>query len=131
MGIPRLTSHLQPYATSTILGCRTRDCSYHRRDQEERKIVVDGPGLAYHIYYKVLSQSSTVLNAYDAAPSSADIGQATTAFLHELELHGLLMYAFIDRQRLVINAVAEAPAVQVSTLMATSHPTKRKSGSAA
>lgn len=97
MGIPRLTSHLQPYATSTILGCNIPDCSHHRQNQKERKIFIDGPGLAYHVYYRVLSHRPTVLNAYDAAPSYAEIGQATIALLGELDLYGLLMYAIIQR----------------------------------
>lgn len=131
MGIPRLTSHLQPYATLTNLGCNTPECSHHHRKHKEHNIFIDGPGLAYHVYYRALSQSPTVSNAYDAAPSYSEIGQATIAFLHELESYGLLVYAFIERQHFIVDAVAKASAVQEFTSMATSRPTKRESGSAA
>lgn len=131
MGIPRLTSHLQPYATLTNLGCNTPECSHHHRKHKEHNIFIDGPGLAYHVYYRALSQSPAVSNAYDAAPSYSEIGQATIAFLHELESYGLLVYAFIERQHFIVDAVAKASAVQEFTSMATSRPTKRESGSAA
>ena len=99
MGIPRLTSQLQPYAGSAVLGCKTSQCSEHQSNllnASEKKIVIDGPGLAFHIFYSLLACKSLSLNAFDAAPSYAEIGRGVTAFLEELRLYGLKMYTILN-----------------------------------
>ena len=91
MGIPRLISHLQPYAITTIIGCKQPDCPQHQRRSSERNITIDGPGLAYHVYYRLLAYKPTLLNAYDAAPSYAATGTAVLGFLDELQFYGFTM----------------------------------------
>lgn len=71
MGIPRLITYLEPYATPAELG----GC----------KVIIDGPGLAYHIYYRLLSAKSRADNAILGAPSYAELGESTILFLDELQ----------------------------------------------
>ena len=94
MGIPRLISLLQPYAVSAVLGCKASHSSEHisNHPDEHNKVTIDGPGLAYHIFYALLAHKSHSLNALDAAPSYADIGQSVVIFLEELQHYGLTMY---------------------------------------
>ena len=93
MGIPHLAQLLQPYAVSTVLGCKTPACKKHKLQQGilEREIIIDGPGLAYHVYYKILAHKPRTLNAVDAIPSYSEIGNATITFLDELVSYGLRM----------------------------------------
>ena len=90
MGIPRLTSYLQPYFTSTILGCSTLDCCEHGR--QSTILVIDGPGLVYAVYYRLLAWKSQSLTALDAQPSYREIGNATVQFLEQLRACGIIMY---------------------------------------
>ena len=88
MGLPRFVGQLQHYSISTTLGHK----STHRNensgdDTVPLKFVIDGPALAYHIYYRLSHRS----NALEALPSYGQIGQATIAFLSELEAHHVQM----------------------------------------
>ena len=90
MGIPRLTSHLSPYAISTILGCEKPDCNTHqtRTWQNDNKIIVDGPSFAYEIYNRIVVSET---DALDAIPTYDEIGKTAVCFLNELERCGLIM----------------------------------------
>ena len=94
MGIPYLTQLLQPYAISTILGCKSEQCRSHRIEsgRSARKIIIDGPALAYHVYHTVLREKPNLLNAFDAIPTYNETGNAFLTYLGELESHGLAMY---------------------------------------
>ncbi|KAL8938978.1 MAG: hypothetical protein Q9216_003604 [Gyalolechia sp. 2 TL-2023] len=100
MGIPRLAGHLQPFAVSATLGSDPN--SIAASDTPETRhfssnVVIDGPGLAYHVYYKSLAGQSSTLNAYDARPSYRDIGEAFLVYLQEMEAHGLVItHIFFD-----------------------------------
>ena len=93
MGIPHFAQLLQPYAVSTVLGCKTPDCERHRlrKGTSERQIIIDGPGLAYHVYHKILAYRPRTLNAVDAIPTYSQIGNAAITFLDELGSYGLRM----------------------------------------
>lgn len=89
MGIPRFAGHLQHYSVSTTLGHK----SAHDNDSDTvdpPKFLIDGPGLAYHVYYR-LAHRFNALGAFDALPSYDQIGQAAIAFLSELEAHHVQM----------------------------------------
>ncbi|KAI4132119.1 MAG: hypothetical protein LQ338_000873 [Usnochroma carphineum] len=86
MGISRLASHLQAYSTTSILGYRGIDSSNDGIDTLEI-FIIDGPGLAYHIYHRLLAHRSTVLKGLDAISSYTEIGQAFIAYLDLLETH--------------------------------------------
>ena len=117
MGIPRLISYLQPYSVPAVLGCKTPQCSEHHRDHpsDNGKVVIDGPGFAFHVFYALLACKPPSLNPFDATPSYAEIGQAAIAFLQELRLYGLTMYKLLN---ISIWSSAEIYAARKSTLMA-------------
>lgn len=93
MGIPFLTQLLQPYAVSTILGCKSEQCKSHRIESERsaRSIIIDGPALAYHVYYTILREKPNLLNAFDAIPTYTETEDAFLTYLEELESYGLVM----------------------------------------
>ena len=90
MGIPRLIGLLNPYSVSVSLGCSNEECSIHPRSSSP--LIIDGPGLAYAIYYRLLACKPTHLNALDAQPSYNEIGNATLRFLEQLRECGVAMY---------------------------------------
>ena len=92
MGIPRLTSHIQPYLIPTALGCNTPGCDEHVNPQKEpKKLIIDGPGLAYHLYYRLLAHRPYSSNTLDSVPSYDDLGKAALIFLDELQSCHVLM----------------------------------------
>ena len=93
MGIPHLAQLLQPYAVSTVLGCKTPGCERHRLQQgtSERQVIIDGPGLAYHVYHRILAHKPRTLNPVDTIPAYSEIGNAVLRFLDELRSYGLRM----------------------------------------
>ncbi|KAL8702466.1 MAG: hypothetical protein Q9201_004371 [Fulgogasparrea decipioides] len=89
MGIPRLVGHLQPYATDVTLGYKD-DKGRRTSDNDpagSSSVVIDGPGLAYHIYYRLVANTARSLNAFDAAPSYQEIGTGVTTYLAGLKAH--------------------------------------------
>ncbi|KAL8731904.1 MAG: hypothetical protein Q9181_004140 [Wetmoreana brouardii] len=91
MGIPRLAGHLRPYSINLTLGQKSHsdNTSSDNRSPCSSSIVIDGPGLAYHIYYRLLSNRSGPVSTFAAAPSYQEIGIGVTAYLAELEAHQL------------------------------------------
>ena len=86
MGIPRLTNRCLPYSIDTIIGCSDPDCGLHKA---RSSLVIDGPGLAYHLYYRLLSNKPITLNAIDAQPSYEEVGRAAVLYLRELQNHNI------------------------------------------
>ncbi|KAG9244562.1 XPG domain containing-domain-containing protein [Calycina marina] len=74
MGVPHLLSHLQPYAEPKRLA---------------GDAVIDGPGLAYHIYYICLKNKPWAKNGLEAIPTYDEIGATTIAWLNGLVLSGV------------------------------------------
>ncbi len=77
MGIPRLKTHLQPYATFK---------SAHHGTSE--KVVLDGPAMAYHVYYNWLA---TPAMASWLSPAQ-HVGRLVLQWLDRMERCGLIMY---------------------------------------
>ena len=73
MGVPRLITTLQPFS--------------ERRKLEGRKVVIDGPGFAYHIIHLCEQAVRPVLPLNQ--PSPALLGQTALAWLDRLESHGV------------------------------------------
>ena len=97
MGIPRLASHLQPYAIPVTLGCNDPGCKIHPDISSSvpfanQRFIIDGPSAAFFIYYKILAQKSHSLNALDAIPSYHELGNAIVVFFDELKTRGVEMY---------------------------------------
>ncbi|KAJ8060732.1 hypothetical protein OCU04_011036 [Sclerotinia nivalis] len=74
MGIPHLITFLRPYATLSSL--------------KGKDIVIDGPGLAYHIYHICLSTKKSAGNYFEASPSYKELGETVLAWLDGLERSG-------------------------------------------
>lgn len=92
MGIPRLTTHIQPYLIPTVLGCSIPDCETPSHPQgAQQKLIIDGPGLAYYLYYRLLAHKPDSLNGLDALPSYNELGRATLIFLDELQNRHVIM----------------------------------------
>ena len=77
MGIPHLITYLQPYSESKSL--------------KGENLVVDGPGLAYHIHHLCLRLRPGARNPFDAAPSYKELGEATIVWLNELQARGAIL----------------------------------------
>ena len=92
MGIPHLAQLLQPYAETTVLGCKTRQCEKHQINAISPNVIIDGPALAYHIYHKLHRQKHDISNAFDTQPSYKAIGSAIIRYLDELQSYNLQMY---------------------------------------
>ncbi|MCJ1469540.1 hypothetical protein MMC07_008173 [Pseudocyphellaria aurata] len=94
MGVAFLAKQLHAFAEFSPLGCKSEGCKEH---PSEKKIVIDGPSLAYHIYNRGLAHSPSSLSAIDAIPSYDRLGKAALAFLDELECHGATIeHIFFD-----------------------------------
>ena len=66
MGIPRFLGHIRPYGVPTVLCCATANCNEHPKNP---MIVIDGPGMAYYIYSRVLAYKSSLIESIDGVPS--------------------------------------------------------------
>ena len=95
MGIPYLIKRLQPFAISSMLGSKHPTCTANAEPNSDdiNSAVIDGPSLAYFIYYRLLAHKSASLSQIDAVPSYAEIGRGVLAFLEQLEHCGLCVYA--------------------------------------
>ena len=96
MGIRQLTAHLSPFGERIMLGysnAPTKARVEETRECVERiRVVVDGPALAYHVYYKLLAWRPVSLPALLAAqPSYDEIGTAISAYLEKVEEYGIVM----------------------------------------
>lgn len=77
MGIPHLITYLRPYGVVGALdGCN---------------VVIDGPGLAYHIYHFCLTLRPLARNRLQAAPSYKEVGEAVIVWLDHLQARNVSM----------------------------------------
>ena len=85
MGIPGLRVNLQPYAEPVYLGN-----GHGVGDQDViRRIVIDGPGLVYYIYYRLLAWQHRGNSSLQAQPSCRDILAGVCLFLLEIRAQGV------------------------------------------
>ncbi|KAK2802418.1 hypothetical protein FQN51_004481 [Onygenales sp. PD_10] len=90
MGIPHLTRRLLPHAQSVTLGTTTNN--ENENDSANPAIttlIIDGPGLVYDIYYRLLSWADESLNPIDAQPSGNDVSVGVMLFLMGLRGRGV------------------------------------------
>ncbi|OOQ86767.1 hypothetical protein PEBR_19915 [Penicillium brasilianum] len=88
MGIPYLTKHLIPYADSVFLG---EDADDQKQDEAPRvrSVVIDGPSLVYHVYYRLLAWMSPVHDVLDLQPTCNEVSRAVVTCLLELTRRGI------------------------------------------
>lgn len=92
MGIPRLTSDLARHGEPVRLGQSTT-----RSDiPTVRYVVIDGPSLVYHVYYRLFSLTSSKSNPLQAQPSSLEVQHGVRTLLTKLQDHGVEMYVALD-----------------------------------
>ena len=70
MGVPRLRQLLEPYAEHV--------------DLKDRDLVIDGPGLAYHILWYDRRPVSSLFSR----PSYSELGEAAVKWLNKLSQSG-------------------------------------------
>jgi len=83
MGIPHLTHSLSPYGDKVVLPQNPAD---------NQNAIIDGPSLAYHVFYVCIARRAGARNALDAAPTYQELGQAAVDWLEQIETYGLKMY---------------------------------------
>lgn len=90
MGIPYLTKHLLPYADSVLLGGGPDG---QNLDQTPcvRAIVIDGPSLVYHVYYRLLAWMGPAHDVLDMQPTCNEVSRAVVTCLVELSRRGIEM----------------------------------------
>lgn len=68
-------------------------CSSPSIDRLEKHVVVDGPGLAYHAYYKTLARRCHCRNALDAMPPYEDVIAIALEWLVTIQKYGFTLCA--------------------------------------
>lgn len=83
MGIPHLTRHLLPYSEDVLL------TGIIQGNDTVQLVVIDGPGLVYHVFQRLLSKSDTRLEALDAQPTCNEVSLGVMVYLLQLKLLGV------------------------------------------
>ena len=81
MGIPRLSARLRSYATTKVVGRSGSTVSHS-------VAIIDGPGLAHYIYYRILDDPDATL----ADVTYAVCVEATVQWLDALRSFGFVVY---------------------------------------
>lgn len=87
MGIPYLTKHLLPYADTVVLGTDDAPDGPPRI----RSVVIDGPSLVYHVYYRLLAWTDPSVDVLDIQPTCDEVSRGVVAFLLQLGQRGVEM----------------------------------------
>lgn len=83
MGIPHLTRSLSPYGEKVVLP---------QHPEKHENAIIDGPSLAYHVFYVCIARRTSARNALEATPTYQELGQAAVNWLEQIEQYGLKMY---------------------------------------
>ena len=87
MGLPHLMHHLQTYGERVIFH---KPVEGGRPDGDTpTQAVIDGPALAYHVYYICLSKRGGARNALEAIPSYHELGRVAVSWLDQIEQYGI------------------------------------------
>ena len=95
MGIPYLTRHLLPFSESTTLTREGSSCSRLEWDPYAssyiQSIVIDGPSLVYHVYFRLLSWTTQNVDIFDAQPTCHEVSVGVMMYLLQLTNIGVKM----------------------------------------
>lgn len=97
MGIQGLTARLESYASPWPTQEQSGSVT------APRPVIIDGPSLAYFIYYRHLKEQDTKLNALDAYPSYDQVTHAVLRFLGRLEASEFTIHSIYFDGRLPDN----------------------------
>ena len=86
MGIPSLTKHLSQYTETVMLSGKpgTPGSPPHIRS-----VVIDGPSLVYHVYYRLLAWADIGYDALDIQPTCDEVSRGVVSFLLQLKDQGV------------------------------------------
>ncbi|KAB8213654.1 XPG domain containing-domain-containing protein [Aspergillus novoparasiticus] len=87
MGIPRLTRHLHPFSEAVLLEGRLQK----RQDGvgHVQSVVIDGPSLVYHVFWRLLSWSDPRTGFPDAQPTCNEVSCGVMIYLLLLTTTGV------------------------------------------
>ncbi|KNG80284.1 hypothetical protein ANOM_011524 [Aspergillus nomiae NRRL 13137] len=87
MGIPRLTRHLRPFAEAVLIEGRLQK----RQDgvHHVQSVVIDGPSLVYHVFWRLLSWSDSRTGFPDAQPTCNEVSCGVMIYLLLLTITGV------------------------------------------
>lgn len=89
MGIPRLTALLHPYATP-IEWLRPGGVVVFKKPPP--KLIIDGPALAYFIYYQCLSSETSTGSAREVMSSYERLSKTVIEWLNDIEEFGITVF---------------------------------------
>ena len=87
MGIPKLSRDLEPYRRTVIVGSSSSNSALDHINA----LVIDGPGLVYFVYNRLLATKPPTSNPLDAQLSYAEICKAVRSLLFAIRNHGVEM----------------------------------------
>ncbi|KAJ5116507.1 hypothetical protein N7456_000855 [Penicillium angulare] len=94
MGIQSLTKHVLPYAETVVLDGGPSTTNSPPR---VRSVVIDGPSLVYHVYYKLLAWSDLTCDKIDPQPTCDQVSRGVASCLLQLKGRGIEIHAiFFD-----------------------------------
>lgn len=79
MGIPHLTRYLLPLSEPVYLGDSSPPGT-----KRIKSVVIDGPSLVYHVYFRLLSWTDAHFNALDAQPTCEEVSIGVMIYLFQL-----------------------------------------------
>lgn len=87
MGIQSLTRHILPYAETVILGNgQSQDAP-----PSVKSVIIDGPSLVYHVYYRLLAWKDIRCDAIDPQPTCDQVSRGVATCLVDLANRGIEM----------------------------------------
>lgn len=88
MGIQSLTKHILPYAETVTLGSsQSKDAA----PLSVKSVVIDGPSLVYHVYYRLLAWKDIRCDAIDPQPTCDQVSRGVATCLVDLANRGVEM----------------------------------------
>lgn len=87
MGIPKLSRDLAPYSRTVLLGKPSGTVGIECVE----KLVIDGPGIVYFIYHRLLAFKLSGLDILDDQPSYTELCIAVRSLLIAIRSQGVQM----------------------------------------
>lgn len=89
MGIPSLTKHLSQYTETVVLSGNSVTPGGPPHIQS---VVIDGPSLVYHVYYRLLAWADIAYDAPDIQPTCDEVSRGVVSFLLQLKDRGVKIH---------------------------------------
>ncbi|KAE8348431.1 XPG domain containing-domain-containing protein [Aspergillus coremiiformis] len=87
MGIPRLRQHLHPLSETVLLEGRPHKCQ--QGVGYVKSVVIDGPSLVYHVFWRLLSWSDSTIGFPNAQPTCNEVSCGVMIYLLALTSLGV------------------------------------------